>query len=62
MSDIYIAKQSVGQYRTGEVIDGLTDDRIKFLLAENAIEKQAVKSEPKVKDEPKPTAKTTKKA
>lgn len=56
MSDIYVAKQSVGQYRTGEVIDGLTDDRIKFLLAEGAIEKQATKSKPEPKAD-KPTKK-----
>ncbi len=58
MSDIYVAKQSVGQYRTGEVIEGLTADRIEFLLAEGAIEKQATKSKPEPKaDKAKPTKK-----
>lgn len=41
----YIAKQSVGQYKTGEEIIGLTDERAKFLLAEGAIEE--VKSQVK---------------
>lgn len=41
----YIAKQSVGQYKTGEELIGLTDERAKFLLAEGAIEE--VKSQAK---------------
>ncbi len=56
MSDIYIAKQSIGKYHTGEVVEGLTADRIEFLLAKGAIEKQATKPEPKA-DKAKPTKK-----
>ena len=41
MSDIYIAKHSVGEFRLGEEIKGLNDERIKFLLAEGAIELQS---------------------
>lgn len=34
----YIAKQSVGRFRLGEEVEGLTADRVKFLLEEGAIE------------------------
>lgn len=34
----YIAKQSVGRFKTGEVVIGLTEDRAKFLLSKGAIE------------------------
>lgn len=34
----YIAKQSVGRFRLGEEVEGLTADRAKFLLEEGAIE------------------------
>jgi hypothetical protein len=34
----YIAKQSVGRFKTGEVVEGLTEDRAKFLLSKGAIE------------------------
>ena len=33
----YIAKQSVGRFKTGEVVEGLTKDRAKFLLSKGAI-------------------------
>lgn len=62
MSDIYIAKQSVGEFRLGQEVKGLTDDRIKFLLAEGAIEKVISKSKPEPKADAKPEKTTTKKA
>ncbi|OLF36516.1 hypothetical protein BTW00_05360 [Psychrobacter sp. C 20.9] len=33
----YIAKQSVGRFKTGEVVEGLTEDRAEFLLSKGAI-------------------------
>ncbi|MFT0771290.1 hypothetical protein [Psychrobacter aquimaris] len=45
----YIAKQSVGRFRLGEEVEGLTADRAKFLLAEGAIEE--VKDQEKSKIE-----------
>ena len=33
----YIAKQSVGRFKTGEVVEGLTKDRAEFLLSKGAI-------------------------
>lgn len=33
----YIAKQSVGRFKTGEVVNGLTADRAEFLLSKGAI-------------------------
>lgn len=33
----YIAKQSVGRFKTGEVVEGLTKDRAEFLLGKGAI-------------------------
>ena len=42
----YIAKQSVGRFKTGEVVEGLTKDRAKFLLGKGAIvEAEAVEGE-----------------
>jgi hypothetical protein len=42
----YIAKQSVGRFKTGEVVEGLTEDRAKFLLGKGAIvEAEAVEDE-----------------
>ncbi|MFP3456487.1 hypothetical protein R0J89_09485 [Psychrobacter sp. SIMBA_152] len=42
----YIAKQSVGRFKTGEVVEGLTEKRAKFLLEEGAIvEAEAVEGE-----------------
>ena len=42
----YIAKQSVGRFKTGEVVEGLTKDRAKFLLSKGAIvEAEAVEGE-----------------
>lgn len=38
MSKVYIAKQSIGEVRTGGEVKGLTDDRAKFLLEKGAIE------------------------
>lgn len=35
----YIAKQSVGRFKTGEVVEGLTKDRAEFLEGKGAIEK-----------------------
>lgn len=34
----YIAKQSVGRHKTGEVVEGLTAERAKLLLSKGAIE------------------------
>ena len=62
MSDIYIAKQSVGQFRLGEEIKGLNAERIEFLLAEGAIEKITSKSKPEPKVETKTDKPNTKKA
>lgn len=47
----YIAKQSVGQFKTGDEVTGLTPDRAQFLIAEGAIEE--------VKETPKPKARAT---
>lgn len=33
----YIAKQSVGRFKTDEVVEGLTKDRAEFLLSKGAI-------------------------
>ena len=33
----YIAKQSIGRFKTGEVVEGLTEDRAEFLLSKGAI-------------------------
>ncbi|WP_420229043.1 hypothetical protein ACOBWA_08455 [Psychrobacter sp. ER1] len=42
----YIAKQSVGRSKTGEVVEGLTEKRAKFLLEQGAIvEAEAVEGE-----------------
>ena len=42
----YIAKQSVGRFKTGEVVEGLTKDRAEFLLSKGAIvETEAVEGE-----------------
>lgn len=42
----YIAKQSVGRFKTGEVVEGLTKKRAEFLLSKGAIvEAEAVESE-----------------
>lgn len=39
MSKVYIAKQSIGEFRTGGEVTGLTDkDRIEYLLSIGAIE------------------------
>ena len=39
MSKVYIAKQSIGEFRTGSEVIGLTDkDRIEYLLSIGAIE------------------------
>ena len=38
MSKVYIAKQSIGEVRTGGEVKGLTDARAKFLLEKGAIE------------------------
>ena len=37
MSKVYIAKQSIGEVRTGGEVKGLTEDRAKFLLEKGAI-------------------------
>jgi len=55
----YIAKQSVGRFRLGEEVEGLTEKRAKFLLEEGAIEEveeQATKAEPKTESKAKPKA------
>ena len=42
----YIAKQSVGRFKTGEVVEGLTKERAEFLLSKGAIvEAKAVEGE-----------------
>ena len=42
----YIAKQSVGRFKTGEVVEGLTKKRAEFLLSKGAIvEAEAVEAE-----------------
>ena len=33
----YIAKQAIGKFKTGEQVEGLTDDRAEFLLSKGAI-------------------------
>ena len=39
MSKVYIAKNAIGEFNTGEEVVGLTDkDRIKYLLSIGAIE------------------------
>ena len=38
MSKVYIAKQSIGEVRTGGEVKGLTEARAKFLLEKGAIE------------------------
>ena len=38
MSKVYIAKQSIGDVRTGGEVKGLTEERAKFLLEKGAIE------------------------
>ncbi|WP_299329743.1 hypothetical protein [uncultured Psychrobacter sp.] len=38
MSKVYIAKQAIGRFKTGEVVEGLTEDRAEFLLSKGAIE------------------------
>lgn len=52
----YIAKQSVGRFRLGDVIEGLDNDSAKSLLAEGAIEevKESVKAAPKTETKAKP--------
>lgn len=34
----YIAKQSIGRFKTGEEVEGLTEDRAEFFLSKGAIE------------------------
>ncbi len=34
----YIAKQSIGRFKTGEEVEGLTEDRAEFFLSRGAIE------------------------
>lgn len=38
MSKVYIAKQSIGEVRTGGEVKGLTEERAEFLLSKGAIE------------------------
>ena len=60
MSKVYIAKQSIGEVRTGGEVKGLTDDRAKFLLEKGAIEeaKSSEKADDKAADtKPKTTTK-----
>ena len=40
MSKVYIAKNAIGKYKTGEEIAGLTDERITYLLKIGAIVEQ----------------------
>ena len=61
MSRVYIAKQSIGEFRTGGEVIGLTDkDRIEYLLSIGAIEeaKSSEKADDKAADtKPKTTTK-----
>lgn len=61
MSKVYIAKQSIGEFRTGSKVTGLTDkDRIEYLLSIGAIEeaKSNDKADDKAADtKPKTTTK-----
>ena len=61
MSKVYIAKQSIGEFRTGSKVTGLTDkDRIEYLLSIGAIEeaKSSEKADDKAVDtKPKTTTK-----
>lgn len=61
MSKVYIAKQSIGEFRTGGEVIGLTDkDRIEYLLSIGAIEeaKSSDKADDKAADtKPKTTTK-----
>lgn len=61
MSKVYIAKQSIGEFRTGSKVTGLTDkDRIEYLLSIGAIEeaKSSEKADDKAADtKPKTTTK-----
>lgn len=61
MSKVYIAKQSIGEFRTGGEVVGLTDkDRIEYLLSIGAIEeaKSSEKADDKAADtKPKTTTK-----
>lgn len=61
MSKVYIAKQSIGEFRTGGEVIGLTDkDRIEYLLSIGAIEeaKSGEKADDKAADtKPKTTTK-----
>ena len=46
MSKVYIAKQAIGRFKTGEQVEGLTYDRAEFLLSKGAIvEAEAVEDE-----------------
>lgn len=51
----YIANQSVGQFKTGDEVTGLSDERAKELLAIGAI--HAVESEPNEPAKTKPKGK-----
>ena len=56
MSKVYIAKQSIGEFRTGSKVTGLTDkDRIEYLLSIGAIEE--ANSDDKLKPATKAAAK-----
>ena len=61
MSKVYIAKQSIGEFRTGGEVIGLTDkDRIEYLLSIGAIgeAKSSEKADDKAADtKPKTTTK-----
>lgn len=58
----YIAKQAIGKFKTGDEVEGLTDDRAEFLLSKGAIEeaKSSEKADDKAADTKAKT--TTKKA
>ena len=60
MSKVYIAKQSIGEVRTGGEVKGLTEARAKFLLEKGAIKE--VEPNEKTDDKPAAKTKTTKKA
>ena len=45
MSKVYIAKQSIGRFKTGEQVEGLTEERAEYLASKGAIEIEEVEGE-----------------
>lgn len=57
MTKKYIARQSVGRFRSGDIVGGLNDAQIQELLGRGVIEE--VKNEENSKPENKPAPKKT---